>query len=83
MGRTDLEGALGQGVLEHVPLEVGTLAGNFKQQVGGQAQEAALYLTRVQRVEHGQHPLQGGGGESLLVTPEVTNIEPADEYVLR
>lgn len=81
--RTDLEGALGQGVLKHVPLEVGTLAGHFQQQIGGQAQEAAFYLTRVQRVEHCQHPLQCGGWESLLVTPEVTNVEPADELVLK
>lgn len=73
-----LEGALGERVLEHVPLEVGALAGHLQQQVGGQAQEAALDLARVQRAEHGQHPLQGGGGEALLVTPEVAHVEPAN-----
>lgn len=72
----DLEGALGERVLKHVALEVGALAGHFQQEVRGQTQETPLGLAGVQRLQHRQHSLQSGGGKTLLLTPEVANVEP-------
>ena len=78
--RTDLEGAIGQRVLEHVACEVGALAGRLQQQVGGQAEEGPLDLAAVQRVQHVQHALQRGPGETLLLAPEVTHVQPGREH---
>lgn len=75
----DLEGALWQRILEHVPFEVGALAGHLQQQIGGQAQKTPFYLAGVQGTEHRQHSLQGRGGEALLLTPEVTDVKPGEK----
>lgn len=59
-----------------MPLEVGALAGHLQQQVGGQAEEAPLDVAGVEGAQHRQHALQRGGGQPLLLAPEVTHVEP-------